>query len=182
MMTNTSHFWSETLYNKRHPWKELQEFGTYDTSQYTWQNTEGGVKKLRYYEFIFICYTTPLTWIVHQLPRREDRCTPRAALTGLPCSYTSNRTRPFCSLLPPGRCILCSLTLELEKHKNLAWFFSPGTQISPYSSYHVEATFHRETGCNPTVGFTNLLRQPTDSLECTKPQASPQELNLVWGE
>lgn len=123
MMTNTSHFWSETLYNKRHPWKELQEFGTYDTSQYTWQNTKGGIKKLTYYEFIFTCYTTPLTWIVHQLPRREDRCTPRAALTGLPCSYTSNRTRPFCSLLPPGWCILCSLTLELEKHKNLASFF-----------------------------------------------------------
>lgn len=40
---------------------------------------------------------------------------------------------------------------------------------------------HREAGRNPTIGSTNLLRQPTASPERTKPQTSPQRIKFGVG-
>lgn len=35
--------------------------------------------------------------------------------------------KPFCSLLPPAENTQCPLTLELDEHRNLAWFLTRNT-------------------------------------------------------
>lgn len=102
-MTKSSSFSSETLCNKKKKsLRGITGIWYLDTSQYAWQNTEGGLKKLTYYKFLFTCYATPSTQRIRRLPRREDQRTPSAALGGFPrkahlLASASSRMHPMLS-------------------------------------------------------------------------------------